>query len=185
METPITLPITYTVDDWVRVLTAMRNRIWWLKYGYLALPVSVFLAALLLVFFDQSESSLSLIELAGISLLVALVVGLVAFLAAKFFTPWTIKRSVARQIKSSPAMQAPHSIVLTDASLQISSEFASATINWTAFIEAIETETDFLLYTTKRFCQFIPKRACPSEAEWASIRELVAREVGFEEKQKG
>jgi hypothetical protein len=55
---------------------------------------------------------------------------------------------------------------------------SSVRLGWDAFVDAAETEAFFLLYYSKRFAYYLPKRVVGGEAELRDLRTLIASKLG-------
>jgi hypothetical protein len=103
----------------------------------------------------------------------------VAMLVLNSFSPSLLSRRVKKMIKSSPFMQGELQMNFTDEGIEFLRELASSKINWKAFTKVIESEREFLLYSTaKEPPIFIPKRAFASNEDLNFVRYLVRTKLG-------
>lgn len=178
MKTPITLRITFTLDDYTRVMMFVRNQMFLVKYNFLLAGIFGFLFILMIGFFGRTENGLSLLSLLGLALLSGLLFGGMIFALDKLVSVPLIRRQVRKQLETARTMDLEHQIMLSEDGFEIASDLTSARTDWGTFIKAIETDQDLLLYTTVKFCQFIPKRAFTSDGDLAAARSLIGEKVG-------
>lgn len=180
METPITLRITFTLEDYVRVMLFVRNQMFLVKYNFLVAGAFGFLFVLIFGFFDRTENDLSPLSLLGLAVLSGLLFGGMIFALDKLISVPLIRRQIRKQLETARTMDLKHQIMLSEDGFESASDLTSARTDWGTFIKAVETDQDLLLYTTIKFCQFIPKRAFTSDDDLAAARSLIGEKVGWQ-----
>ncbi|MEO6393974.1 MAG: YcxB family protein [Pyrinomonadaceae bacterium] len=176
MFEPIKVRVKFTTEDYAKALGFMTKQLWFVKYNHIILGVIVFIALLVFQFFGQFTLSPFVVlvdALAGVGF------GLFTYLVLRFVSPMGINGSVARQMSSSPALQAEAEVTIDNQGVFGSSDLYSGHTKWEAYIKAIETETEFLLYTTTRFSHIVPKRVFASESDIVTVRTLISEKVGL------
>ena len=179
MNEKIFLRIKFTVDDYVRVLIFMRNQLFINKYLFFIFPPVVFLTLVIILYLSASDkSTVNWLEMFFAGFVPAIFVTMIVYLLNKFSSPLTLKRAIKKQYESSPAMQEERSVVISNEGIESSGKLASGTIKWEAIIKGVESETDFIFYTTSKFSNFIPKNAFVSEDDVNFLRCLSRAKLG-------
>jgi hypothetical protein len=100
---------------------------------------------------------------------------LVIVLLCLGFTPLTTALNVWLFRRRNPSARVPHTYVLSEDALRISSPLADTQLRWAAVTRAVETGRFFLFFLSPRGGLFLPKHAVASEADLLAIRELAGR----------
>ncbi len=179
MNEKIRFRTKFSVDDYVRVLTFMRSQLFIIKHLSVIFSAITFLAVFVTIYQSANDNiSVSRMEIFFFGIVSAIIVGTLVYLMNKFFSPLILKRTIAKQYESSPAMQEEKDVLISDQGIESSSELASGTIKWEAIIKGVESKTDFIFYTTSKFGHFIPKRVFSTEADVNSLRCLSRGKLG-------
>jgi hypothetical protein len=170
--------VTYTPEDFMRHAAFMQSRIGLAKkvvFFTLAIFASIFLflyfanSAKFITAFAKPQNILIFVT-AGL-----LVIGI--FILKKYTSKFFLRRSLEKQIKSTPALSVPQHFSFDDEGFYGTNEFASGQLNWQAMVEMVETEEDFYFFMSKNFARFVPKRFF-SDEQLNQIRELAKRNLG-------
>lgn len=179
MNEKLSVRAKYSAEDYVRVLSYMQKQFSINKYGHIILGVIVFIAIFLFVFLlADDKKTLNYFAIFIISLLSALFFSGIIVLLNKFVNPLIIKRSISKQYESSPAMQAENSFTVSNEGIENSNSLTSGTVSWDAIVKAVETQTDFLFYTSDRYAQFVPKYVFASETDINLVRCITRAKLG-------
>lgn len=179
MNEEISIRAKYSVDDYVKALTYMQRQLFINKYNFLIAFVGIFaLTALLTLFLANDKSSIKFFPVIFSALLPATIVGGLIFFLNRVVNPFILKRSISKQYKSSPAMQEENNIVFSIEGIKTTTNLASSTLKWEAIVKALESETEFLFYTSNKFAHFIPKSIFASEIDVSSVRSLTRAKLG-------
>ena len=92
--------------------------------------------------------------------------------------PWVAKRAITKQYKSSPIMQNEMEYTITDEFIESSNPLSGGRIAWDGIIKAVESDTEFLLYASSKFSNFLPKRIFDSAEQMETFRSLVKEKLG-------
>jgi hypothetical protein len=179
MDEKLFLHVKYSARDYARVSGFMKQQKFLNKYSFIFMFVGVFVTIAAFTFMlADDKSSINYLGLITVSLLPALALGGLIYFLEQFLSPALMKRSVAKQIKSSPALNEEQAICFSTEGIEISGELFSQKIKWEAIIKAIESETDFIFYTTRDSGKFFPKTAFVSETDANFIRCLARAKLG-------
>lgn len=179
MNQELTVRAKYSTEDYVKALTYMQSRRFMYKYGSIVVFAIVFTAIVLLILLMANDKSgINFFAMMFFALLPALFVGGADYLVKKIVSPLILKRTISKQLKSSPALQEEQNIMISNEGIKYSNNLTSSAIKWEAVIEALESEADFLFYTSSRFAHFIPKNAFVSEIDVDYVRCLARAKLG-------
>jgi hypothetical protein len=104
------------------------------------------------------------------------IVGIVAMLV--YLTGFMQRFNIGRQLKGIPGIDEPYVFTFSEGGIAIAGRLSSVNIKWEAVVKARESKSDFLFYTTKRFAQFLPKRAFVRDEEMNNLRVLLRESLG-------
>lgn len=157
----------------------MRNQMFFYRY----LPVFAFgLILIVFGFFVYMQSGRNTNINLPVSLLMCVIfaglVGGLFYVLRKVTDPWITKRAITKQYESSPIMQNEMEYTITDEYLESSNPLSGGRIAWDGIIKAIESETEFLLYASSKFSNFLPKRIFVSAEQMDIFRSLVREKLG-------
>lgn len=159
MSEKIEAEIIYTIDDYARALKYIQNRQFLVKY---LLPFMFSIFAVVLFFnYLSNPAKFTATFLQPASILIVIIAFTIISLwhfYRKNKPGFLLKRQIAGQFKSSPALREPKIISLDDTGIFGGSNLGESQTKWEAFIEATETKNDFFFFTSNKFAQFIPKR---------------------------
>ena len=174
----VTLNIQFTIEDYSRVLRFMNSQNLLMKYG----PLISFTVLFTLIFgFTVFLSDGELFNISAALLVSCLPAAFAAgavYLVDRYVSALFLKLSVGRQIKSNPLLGSEMTISFDDDGISNVTSQSSTSINWEGFIRAVETETDFLFYTTNKFSYFVPKSAFVSPSDTNVVRCLARAKLG-------
>jgi len=165
--------------DYVRVLRFMQNQRFVVRQLPAIAAVSVFLVFfLIMLVLGQDAPSFSFSRSILIAAAIASIVGALIVFARKVIDPLILRRTISKQFKSSPVLQAEYQMKIDGEGLHADSELGSTTTKWQAIIRFVENETDFLFYTSKQFSLFVPKNVFDSDEQVDQFRSLAKRGLG-------
>ena len=171
MSQSLTISLELSNDDYTRVLRRMHSENFFFKYGPHVTFTVLFIGILGFIFFLSLEAQQLRLSAAFIvaSIPAALAAGAVYALDRVLAFP-LLARSIRKQVKSSPVLSETHTVTFDDEGISTSASLTSSSIKWDGFIRAVETETDFLFYTTTKYSHFVPKEAFLSETDVDFVR---------------
>ena len=176
---PLKIRVDYSRDDFLRGLTFMNNRSWMHRHSALIAAASVFVLLLLFIISLRDASDIaSPILLIAAAAVPALAVGCMIYFLSRVLNPWFLRRSIEKQISTSPILQEVNEIEFNETGLAGSTFLGSTSTKWAAFIEAAETETDFYFFTSTKFSYFVPKAAFSDVSDIERLRTLVKDKLG-------
>lgn len=157
----------------------MRNQMFFYRY----LPVIAFILVLLVFgFFVYMQSGRNTNMNLPVALLMCVILaGFVSgffYFLRKVVDPWKMRYAIRKQYESSPVMQNEMEYTITDEYIESSNPLSGGRIAWDGIIKAIESDTEFLLYPSSKFSNFIPKRAFESAEQLERFRSLVKEKLG-------
>lgn len=94
-----------------------------------------------------------------------------------FLIRFSQHKGVSKQLKGVPAANEPYVFTFADEGISIAGRLSDANIKWEAILRAHESKTDFLFYTTKRFAQFLPKRAFANDDTASELRAMLNQKI--------
>jgi hypothetical protein len=106
------------------------------------------------------------------------VVGGLFYILRKVTDPWIMKRVITKQYESSPILQNEMEYTITDEYIESSNPLSGGRIAWDGVVKAIESDTEFLLYSSSKFSNFLPTRAFDSTEQIDMFRALVKEKLG-------
>ena len=160
----IAVEVTYTEQDYVRVTRFMASP---RTKTFKILLVLGGMVGTLLIYRGVSD-----FRLWEIPVIVGLFVLL--FYLARFIQGLNI----GRQVRSVPGSDDVYTFTFSEEGIAISGSLRSANLKWEAIVKVRESGSDFLFYTTKRFAQFLPKRAFRQNEEMSELRVLLGQKLG-------
>lgn len=170
----ISTSLKYTVDDAVRIGLYIRDQKFINRHDAILTACIIFSAtALTIILMANDISEIRALPLVVISLIPALIVGVLVYLLHGFISPWLGKRVAAKYFKSSPILNEVVKIDFSEEGITSVSELKSDFVKWGAFIKVTESNTDFLLYTGRYLSGFVPKRSFDSDEKIAALRTLI------------
>ncbi len=150
-----------------------------LRYAFLAplIVLAVSAAGLFVIpgTYRLSEANQRFFQLFGIFLLI---LSPMLYFATRTKSSFWLRRQFQKQIDSSPALQKPQRIEITEDGVIGTTELSKGETRWEAVIEAIETSEHFYLFTAKKMAMVLPKRAFADTTQIGQLRELVAAKLG-------
>jgi hypothetical protein len=161
----IAVEVSYTDSDYVRVIRLMVER--QTKIFMIMLVLGAIIMTLLL--YRSNPEGFHWWALPAIA-------GLVFFLF--YFARFMQRFNIGRQLKGVPGIKEPYVFTFNEEGIAIAGRLSSTNIKWEAIVKACESSTDFLFYTTKRFAQFLPKRAFGHNEEMNELRVLLSQRLG-------
>lgn len=161
----IAVEVTYTEPDYVRVIRLMAER--QTKTFKIMLVLGAIIGTLLI--YRANPAGFHWWAIPAIVGLVFLF-----FYLARFMQRFNI----GRQLMSVPGINEPYVFTFSEEGLAIAGRLSNTNIKWEAIVKARESKTDFLFYTTKRFAQFLPKRAFGHNEEMNELRVLLDQKLG-------
>jgi hypothetical protein len=166
MTSPLTYEVILDAAETVQASRALRRRqrFAWLEWAVWPLMGGVALLILLL-----GRDWRALWPLAAVALVLLLL---------QPASTWLMRWQLRRAWRETPSLQGPQVYEFSDSGVTITGGASSIRLGWDSFVDAAETEAFFLLYYSKRFAYYLPKRVVGSEAELHSLRELFARKLG-------
>ena len=170
--------VTYTPEDFMRHAAFMQSRNELAKYT-IFIALAIFACIFLFLYLGNPAQFLTAFAKPQ-TVLIFVTAGLiltVIFLLKKYTSKFFLRRSLEKQIKSTPALSAPQHFSFDDEGFYATNEFASGQLNWQAMVEMIETEEDFYFFMSKNFARFVPKRFF-SDEQLNQIRELAKGKLG-------
>jgi hypothetical protein len=175
----IDVQVLYSADDYARGFKYIQRRNLLVKYAFL-LPLAVITLSLIWLYFldpVQFISTFSQVNNLIVLLFVPLIVVPLFYFVSRRKSSFLARRQFAKQIASSPAMQAPQSITFDHNGIEGQTTLSSGMTKWEAIIEATETEDDFYFFTGKKFAMFIPKRVL-ADKEQDDLHQLLFESLG-------
>jgi hypothetical protein len=116
-----------------------------------------------------------------------------AWLTSRYSAPWTAvwmaalaywllrprlwRWQIARNRRSNPVMGGAHTFTVSPAELRLSTPTADIALAWSGIVRARETPDAFLLYASRDWAYFIPRRAL-READEGRLRAILAGRLG-------
>jgi len=178
MSESVEARFTYTSDDFVRHAEFMRSRNFIAKYAvFIAFSI---LGCILLFFYllNPAKFTTAFNKPQNILVFVIPILLLTAWWFLRNKLPrFFLKRSIEKQINSTPALQVPQFVSFDEEGLYATNQFGSGQTKWEAIIETVETEEDFFFFTTNKFAQFVPKRFFSAE-QLKQIKKLAKTNLG-------
>jgi hypothetical protein len=160
----IAVEITFTEQDYVRVTRFMASPR--TKTFKILLALGGLVGTLLIY---RGVSDFRIWE-------IPVIVGL--FVPLYYLARFIQRLNIGRQVKSVPGSDDVYTFTFSEEGITISGSLRSANLKWEAIVKVRESESDFLFYTTKRFAQFLPKRAFRQNEEMKELRVLLGRQLG-------
>jgi hypothetical protein len=177
MAEKIELEIKYMVDDYVRSMDFMQRRFFIFKYfPYLIVIVAVGFALFHLFSAPTFEYGLTILLTSAVTIPILLM--LAVGLWSMFLPNPLLKWNIARQMKSSPALQQNNTFSFDENGVRWAGHLGSGEIKWDAVVESVETKNDFFFFTSNRFAHFVPKRAFTNQEQINALRDLAKRNLG-------
>ena len=161
----IAVEVTYTEADYLRVIRFTTNR--QTKTFTIMLVLGTVILALLV--YRANPDGFHWWAIPAIAGLLFLFFYLVRFMQ---------RFNVGRQLKSVPGINEPYVFTFSEEGIAIVGRLSNANIKWEAIVKARESKSDFLFYTTKRFAQFLPKRAFVNSEDMNNLRVLLSESLG-------
>lgn len=180
MTAPVKIQLIYAPDDYVRALKFIQGRTFIMRHALEFAVISFACAGVayvLTAFLNESVNDvveMLLVFAIAPFFIVGLGLSIIRFLP----TP-ILKWQISRQIASSPAMQAEQDLEINSTGLCGRTALGSGETKWSAFIEVVESDSDFLFFTARKFALFVPKAAV-SPAELSPIRAFILANVDHE-----
>ena len=169
----------YTADDYVRSTKYLQSRKLWMKY-FLLFPLILMGIMILFIYLsDRVKFAAIYSKPQNIILLLFPFVAIGVVLLLKLKGPrLLLKRQFEKQIRSSPTLQEPKTLVFSDDGVNGYQSLATGATSWDAFVSAEESENDFYLFTSNKAANFIPKSSFRSKDEENELRELIKEKLG-------
>ena len=159
MGAPIAVSCQLTVRDlYFFSLTTLRRRLWW--FALLMGALIVYLAY-----------NIATTHVAWNAQAVAAVLFFFLFIPYSFFVSPYI--SAKKRIRTDPRLGSPIVYSFSPTNVEICSSTGDANLNWTAFLEALETRSHFFLYPQAQVAYVLPKRCFAGASEIGELRSLL------------
>jgi YcxB-like protein len=133
-----------------------RKRFLFFKRLWLALATAILASVVFLHRVRNTGIALDEVLLTLIALSLAV--------AAFWYLPWTVRRTVQKQLASSPSLNVSTEYRIDATGITVLGPLSTGTVLWGAFIRAVETQTCFGLYTSHVLAAVIQKRDLSAEA---------------------
>ncbi|HEX6124281.1 MAG TPA: YcxB family protein, partial [Pyrinomonadaceae bacterium] len=147
----VTLNVQFTRDDYLRVLRFMTSQSFIVKYGPPIAFAVLFLFIFGFILFLSDGQLFSIPAALLVSFFPAAVASGAIYLVDRHVSAPFLKFSIGKQMKSNPLFEKEVTITFDDGGISTATSHSSTSINWEGIIRAVETETDFLFYTTNKF----------------------------------
>lgn len=178
MNEVVEAKITYTPEDFLRHAAFMQSRNRLAKYT-IPLALGIFACIFLFLYFLNGEKFLTTFAKPQ-NFMIFVTAGLILtifLLLKKYTSKFFLRRSLEKQIRSTPSLSEPQHFTLDDEGFTATNQFGSGQLNWQAMVEMVETEEDFFFFMSKNFARFVPKRFFSNE-QLTQIRELAKKNLG-------
>ena len=140
--------------------------------------VSFFLLAFFMSGLRRSNPNVDPLYFLFVLLLLAITATSVLFISTRVLNSWFLKLQFRKQIAASPALQEPREIEFNEVGMEGSTFFGEGITKWQAFIQVLETDTDFHFFTAPKAALFVPKAAFEDDADIERLRHLIVERVG-------
>jgi YcxB-like protein len=177
MSEKIDLTVQYTAEDYERVTTFMHYRQRTSKFVYVFGMIFFCIFALFVFYVAIVTIKAGDWFLPTIFICTGIVSLLFAF-GLKPFQRFFNLRNLKAQLKSSPLLSEEKLISFSEEGISGEGNFSNGMTKWEAFIQAGETENDFLFFMSDKSSQFVPKRAFKNDEQQNQLRELVKLKLG-------
>jgi len=177
MHEKINLEIQFTVEDYARGLSFIRNRHYIFKYGLIILPI----IPIAFYIFDYWQNPNSLYQLTWTTALInfaPLLLLVLFFMSIRFSFNPLVNRAIKKQIASSPILQEPQKITFEDEGIRGETALSETLTKWDAVTEAAETEQDFFFFVATQRALFFPKKAFADDFQIDLLRGLIRTKLG-------
>jgi uncharacterized protein YneF (UPF0154 family) len=180
MNSKIEVKVNYTAEDFARGAKYIQSRKTFAKYMYL-LPFIIITLILSVLFLSDPAKFVTAFSRpqSFLPILIPVIVLLpVFYFLSRKKTSFFVRKQFERQIKSSPVLQETKTLIFDEEGIKGQQNLGTGETNWSAFLEATETEDDFYFFTAKNFAQFIHQKAFKDENQKDQLRELAKRKLG-------
>lgn len=178
MAESISLSVSFTEADYVRVIRFMQGQHFLKKYGFFIVFGVIFVGFLIFVLLlGQDAPQLSIPLAILVSLIPASIVGSVVWLLDRFLNQFILRRTIAKQFRCSPTLREHYHVTIDDTGISSTSNLGSNSVSWEAFIRGVETDSDFLFYASNKFSHFVPKYALTTNDEIELLRTIAKRNL--------
>jgi hypothetical protein len=92
--------------------------------------------------------------------------------------PYLERRQLQRVYNETPSLRGPQVYHFSDTGLAITGGSTTVKLEWDAILEAVETKELFLLFTSRRWAHYLPKRAIGDPAEEGELRRFLSNRLG-------
>lgn len=175
MSRSVSVTVTYTPDDALRVTTWIKNQSYFYRNAAWIVSVTVFCVFIAMILFLTNDlGQLNLLGAIVFSSIPAALIGVVVFLLHMSLNPRLMRRAIAKYYRSSPISNEETETVFSDERIRIKSSLGSSEIEWPAIVKCVETDSDILFYLGTLPSWFIPKQALASVGELAMLREILS-----------
>jgi hypothetical protein len=179
MDVPINLRIKFTPEDHARAVMTMRSQMFFYRYLPLFAFIFILIVSGLFIYMQSGRNTtMNLPAAFGMCVISAGFVAGLFYFFRKVADPWIAKRAITKQYKSSPIMQNEMEYTITDEYIESSNPLSGGRISWDGIIKAVESDTEFLLYASSKFSNFLPKRVFASAEQINIFRGLVKEKLG-------
>ena len=178
MEQSISVKVTYTPEDSLRIAKLLRNQSFiyrndvWLTSGivFVAFIVAIVLMA-------DNISAINILGALTFGAVPAIVVGIAVFVLHKVLNPWLMQRTIKKEFESSTTANTEVLITFSGEGFSSESELTSSFTKWPAIAKVVESNSDILFYSGNTLTWFLPKSAFESLDDLTSLRFLLQRYV--------
>lgn len=179
MEDPISISLTYTIDDPLRVAKFIQNQGFIYKYDVHLSVALVFLGFVgLILLMTDDVSRINILGTIVFSAIPAATVGVAVYMLHGPIGSWLAKRRVAKYFDSSPIVNQERTVEFSNEGIRTTGNFSSSFVRWDGIVRATETETDFIFFIgNEKFGSYIPKRAFNSPNDLTLVQNLIRRSL--------
>ena len=174
----VTLNLQLKTDDYVRVLRFMQSQKLIVRYGPLIAFGVLFLVIFGFIFLLSEDRLVSIPASLLVSFFPAAIAAGSVYLVDRYVSLPFLKFSIRRQLKSNPLFDKEILVTFDDEGISSETSQSSTSIKWDGFIRAVETQTDFLFYTSNKFSNFVPKDAFVSPSDLNFVGCLARSKLG-------
>lgn len=174
MERSISVKVTYTPQDSLRVAQFIRDQSFvyrndvWLTSGF------VFIACIVaIVLMANDTSTINIIGVLAFSAIAAIAVGIGVFVLHKVLNPWWMRRTIKKNFQSSTTASEEVQITFSDKGVNSQTELTSSFTKWPAIVKIVESKSDILFYGGNTITWFLPKSTFESPDDLASLKVLL------------
>ena len=171
MERLVSVKLTYTPDDSLRVARYIRNQSFVYRNDIFLTSGLVFVSFIILIVVMADDiSALRVVGAAVFSAIPAIMTGIAVFVLHRLLTPWLMRRTIVQYFEASPTANEETLLKFSDEGICIKSDLVSSNIRWPAIVRVLESSTDILIYNGRKLGWFIPKSALASDDDLVLLR---------------